>query len=145
MDSRADGGDRDRARPPSMTVKPCGRRRSGAGGVGGAGLLAAQGGDRDGGRGQHDDEADDADDQYVVITPVISTATPTAKTTPATIGAAPSGRRSEVPRRVEASLGSSSTRARSICSSSRSSSSESGTVLHWVVLGGRPVAGPAQV
>ena len=37
-------------------------------------------------------------------------------------------RRSDVPRRVEANLGSSSTRARSICSSSRSSSSESGTV-----------------
>ena len=64
-----------------------------------------------------------------LITPPMSMAMPSTKTTPATIARRRAERRSEVPRRVEANFGSSSTRARSICSSSRSSSSESGTVF----------------
>ena len=62
-----------------------------------------------------------------VIAPVIRIVTPTRKTTPARMARRRAERRSEVPRRVEANFGSSSTRARSICSSRRSSSSESGT------------------
>ena len=68
-----------------------------------------------------------------LITPAIRIAMPSTKTTPATIARRRAERRSEVPRRVEANLGSSSTRARSICSSSRSSSSESGTGSSTVV------------
>ena len=46
-----------------------------------------------------------------------------------------------VPRRVEANLGSSSTRARSICSSSRNSSSESGTLPPALLSPSRPSTG----
>ena len=63
-----------------------------------------------------------------VTAPVISTTTPTTKTTAASRARRRAVARSVVPRIVEASFGSSATRARSICSSRRSSSSESGTV-----------------
>ncbi len=57
---------------------------------------------------------------------------PTTKQTPARIARRRAALRKVVPRRVEASLGSSCTRARSICSSSRNSSSESGTGLRSI-------------
>ena len=67
--------------------------------------------------------------QVVLVTaPDIKTTTPTRKARAAMRARRRAEARSVVPRIVDASLGSSATSARSICSSRRSSSSESGTV-----------------
>src|SRR3954447_24471246 len=63
-----------------------------------------------------------------VIAPVIRTTTPTTKAPPASSARRRAVARNVVPRSVEASFGSSATSARSICSSRRNSSSESGAV-----------------
>ena len=84
----------------------------------------------DGGRGEHDHEADDADGGVARLIDAghqHGDADDEARRRRA-IARRRAALRRVVPRRVEANFGSSSTRARSICSSSRSSSSESGTV-----------------
>ena len=63
----------------------------------------------------------------VTTAPVMRTTTPSTKAPPAMNDRRRASRRLAVPRSAETNLGSSATRARSICSSRRSSSSESGT------------------